>query len=323
MRRFHSYGPVDGEEHFCLPRRELVDKCLAQLVGNPNKSGHYFTIWAPRQTGKTWLMRQVKQEIADRYGEQFTVFNFSLGNLRPLKESEWDNTKLPEAFSGLLASQLPSNPEVDEWRDFSDLFSKDKGLWEKPLILLIDEADTPPASFLDLIVGQFREMYLSRENNWLHGLALIGVRAILGLNSRRGSPFNVQRSLHVPNFTSAEVEELYRQYIDESGQQIEPAVVEKVYETTRGQPGLVSWFGELLTEKYNPQARSGQGPRPKQIISLSTWELVWHKARVFEPNNTVINLIAKARMVEYQGFLVELFSRSDISFYPFAEGPRS
>jgi hypothetical protein len=28
-----------------------------------------------------------------------------------------------------------------------------------------------------------------------------------------------------------------------------------------------------------------------------------------------MNLIAKARMVEYQGFLVELFSRSDIAFY--------
>lgn len=38
---------------------------------------HYFTIWGPRQTGKTWLMRQTKQEITQRYGEQFTVFNFS------------------------------------------------------------------------------------------------------------------------------------------------------------------------------------------------------------------------------------------------------
>ena len=87
-------------------------------------------------------------------------------------------------------------------------------------------------------------MYLDRENNWLHGLALIGVRAILGVDSQRGSPFNIQKSLHVPNFTPAEVEELYRQYQEESGQQIEPAVVEKVYEVTRGQPGLVSWFGE-------------------------------------------------------------------------------
>lgn len=65
-------------------------------------------------------------------------------------------------------------------------------------------------------------MYLSRETNWLHGLALLGVRAVLGIESRRGSPFNVQRSLHVPNLTSDEVRGMYRQYQEESGQPIEP-----------------------------------------------------------------------------------------------------
>ena len=88
MRRFHSYGPVDGKHHFCVQRKELVEQCLAQLVGIPDEGGHYFTIWAPRQTGKTWLMRQVKQEIAARYPNQFALFNFSLGSLRGLKDGE-------------------------------------------------------------------------------------------------------------------------------------------------------------------------------------------------------------------------------------------
>ena len=82
MRRFYSYGPVDCEAHFCVPRQALVDHCVALLVDNPEKGGSYFTIWAPRQTGKTWLMRQVKQAIEQRYGDQFTVFSFSFGNLR-------------------------------------------------------------------------------------------------------------------------------------------------------------------------------------------------------------------------------------------------
>ncbi len=46
MRRFHSYGPVDCEEHFCVKLRELVDQCMEQLIGNPEKAGRYFTIWA-------------------------------------------------------------------------------------------------------------------------------------------------------------------------------------------------------------------------------------------------------------------------------------
>ncbi|OAD21226.1 hypothetical protein THIOM_003012, partial [Candidatus Thiomargarita nelsonii] len=225
--------------------------------------------------------------------EEFTVFNFSLGKLKGMSLPE-KPTDFPEAFGRLLKRSLPGQADVKNWDDFYQLFSRTEGLWDRPLILLIDEVDTIPLSLLDLMVAQFREMYLDRQNNWLHGLALVGVRAVLGIESQRGSPFNIQRSLKVPNLTPEEVKELYRQYQDESGQQIEVAVVDKVYQSTKGQPGLVSWFGELLTEKYNP----GDNP----VIGMETWKLVWHKARFVEPNNTVMNLIAKARMSEYQAF---------------------
>lgn len=309
MRRFHSYGPVDSRYHFCVERKELIEQGVEQLIGIPTEGGHYFTIWAPRQTGKTWLMRQMKQEIARRHPDDFALFDFSLGSLRGLNFASATGESqpgFPEALSQFLQSTLPGRPKVESWANFSDLFSRENGLWNKPLLLMIDEVDTIPPALIDLIAAQFREMYLKRETNWLHGLALIGVRAALGVESQRGSPFNVQRSLHVPNFTPAKVEELYSQYQAESGQEIAVEVVEKVYQVTRGQPGLVSWFGELLTETYNPG--------PGQIIGLDTWTLVWHKARFVEPNNTVMNLIAKARLVEYQGFLMELFTRPDIPF---------
>ena len=63
---------------------------------------------------------------------------------------------------------------------------------------------------------------------------------MLGVESRRGSPFNVQRSLHIPNLSPTEVEDLYQQYQQESGQVINPAVVAQIYEVTQGQLGLVS-----------------------------------------------------------------------------------
>jgi len=60
MRRFSSYGPVDPELHFFAPRLDLIDKGYNQLIGeNPAKGGHYFTVWAPRQTGKTWIMPEI------------------------------------------------------------------------------------------------------------------------------------------------------------------------------------------------------------------------------------------------------------------------
>ena len=310
MRRFHSYGPVDYRHHFCVERHELVETCLRQLIGIPNEYGHYFTIWAPRQTGKTWLMRRVREEISERYAEQFTVYSFSMGNLRGMNYVPSDDPNdlpLPKMLRDILETELPGNPSIRVWKDFNMLFAKESGLWDRPLILLIDEADTAPPALLDLIVGRFRELYLNRERHWLHGLALIGVRAVLGIESRRGSPFNIQRSLHVPNLTCDEVTELYRQYQNESGQAIEPEVVAHIYESTRGQPGLVSWFGELLTEKYNRQ--------PDQPIGPEQWTLVRHVARTREPNNTLLNLIAKARDPEYRNILLKLFTTSDIPFF--------
>ena len=309
MRRFHSYGPVDCKRHFCVPRKALVEQCIDQLLDDPQEGGHYFTIWAPRQTGKTWLMRQVLQEIPRRYQDAFDVFHFSLGTLRGMTAAPSgteEESTLPARFRRLLERVLPNHPEVRDWEDFCDLFSKDRGLWDRPLILLIDEFDTIPSALISLVVAQFRELYLNRETNWLHGLAFIGVRAVLGVDSHSGSPFNIQKSLHVPNLTGEEVIDLYQQYQHESGQQIEADVVEEVVRVTNGQPGLVSWFGELLTERYNLETT--------QTLGQDVWKLVWQKARFTEPNNTALNLISKAREPEYQPFLVELFTHSDIPF---------
>lgn len=49
MRRFSSYGPVDKEVHYYAPRAELIEFAYKQLMGdNPQKGGHYITVWAPR-----------------------------------------------------------------------------------------------------------------------------------------------------------------------------------------------------------------------------------------------------------------------------------
>jgi len=60
MRKFSSYGPIDIEEAYYAPRTELIQQTYDQLLGeNPAKTGHYITVWAPRQTGKTWVTNQV------------------------------------------------------------------------------------------------------------------------------------------------------------------------------------------------------------------------------------------------------------------------
>jgi hypothetical protein len=252
-------------------------------------------------------MRQIKLYINQQYPDEFTILQFSLGGLRGMSFTPTENSDFSERFGELIQEKLPGKPIVSNWKAFRDFFSKTDGLWDRPLILLIDEVDTIPLSLIDLMVAQFRELYLERQNNWLHGLALVGVRAILGIESKRGSPFNIQKSLKVPNLTQEEVKELYNQYQTESGQPIETNVVGQIYQSTKGQPGLVSWFGELLTEKYNPGV--------EKTLDEKTWKLVWLSARAIEPNNTLLNIIAKAKELESQEFLITLFTNSNVSFF--------
>src|SRR5262249_23121385 len=130
-------------------------------------------------------------------------------------------------------------------------------------------------------------------------------RAVLGLDSARGSPFNVQRSLHIPNLTRDEVRDLFAQYEAESGQKVEAEVVDRVFTVTRGQPGLVGGVGELLSEKYNHDASSP--------ITMKQWHLVYAAACQLEPNNTVLNLVKKARG-PHKERVIELFGRADVPF---------
>jgi hypothetical protein len=303
-RRFHSYGPVDKDIHFSVPRAKLVENCLHHIIGEPGKGGHYFTIWAPRQTGKTWLMHQVKERVERDYPDQFIVGTMSMQGVfmqpeDPLNDFLW---RAPLLMQEYLNVDIGT---VDTWERFKWLFSKRAGIFSRPVILFIDEFDSLPSPVVDRLVTLFRDVYLNRNNYLLNGLALIGVKAVLGVDSMRGSPFNIQRSLHVTNFSPEEVADLFGQYQAESGQTVEKEVVGKVFDVTHGQPGLVGWFGELLTEKYNPGMALPMG--------REVWETVYRRALFVELNNTVLNLLAKARG-PYRDRVMDLFVTSDIAF---------
>ncbi len=302
MRKFFSYGPVDCEIHFCVPRKELIKECMEKLIGE--KFGHYFTVWAPRQTGKTWLMREVKKEIEKRYPDKFIVGMMSVQGVRLKKDSEPEEflTRIPILFRDTFDIKI--SPPT-KWEDFQGFFYKEAGIFTKPVILFIDEFDSLLTRVIDELVTIFRDIYLKKENYLLHGLALIGVRAVLGVKSERGSPFNIQRSLRVENFTFKEVKGLYNQYIEESGQKIEDDVIEAVYKATQGQPGLTCWFGELLTEKYNPGK--------DKVIDIKVWKEVYRKSLYVEWNNTVLNLLKKAQSKYFQ-YVLKLFENDNVKF---------
>lgn len=188
MRTFSSYGPVDVDLHYHVPRRALVEFASRQLIGEKlKKGGRYITVWAPRQRGKTWVMRQVRHEIEQ--DSRFDVVSLSVQSFKNLTEV---GQVLPIMSRKIqTALSLPS-ADTDDLIAFETLFSPQT--LTKPLILIIDEFDSLQSKVITDLATVFRNIYLQRrdEGYLLHGLALIGVRAVLGVENVSGSPFNVQ-----------------------------------------------------------------------------------------------------------------------------------
>ncbi|TGO02340.1 hypothetical protein PN36_26565 [Candidatus Thiomargarita nelsonii] len=312
MREFSSYGSIDRDIHYYAPRKKLIEGALQQVLGkNPDKGGHYITIWAPRQTGKSWVMQEVVSRIEQ--DEQFDVVYLSLQFLY----EENDADTVAQLIARKLIKKLNlGNLTINSLKDFEHLF--EQGTLTKPLILVLDEFDALDQTVIAKLVAIFRHIYMTcrsqtnktyaEKDYLLHSLALIGVRAVLGVENTKGSPFNVQRSVHIPNLTPDEVDYLFDWYqreqnqkmnVASAGSSFEPEVIERIWYDFKGQPGLTCWIGELLTETYN-QVTS-------QPITMKLFEGVYAAALNLLPNNNILNIISKAKQEPYKSFVLDLF----------------
>ncbi|MDM8525495.1 hypothetical protein QUF80_19170, partial [Desulfococcaceae bacterium HSG8] len=112
-------------------------------------------------------------------------------------------------------------------------------------------------------------------------------------------PFNVQRSVHIPNLTYEETEGMFAWYEKESGQEIHRDVVGRIFCETRGQPGLACWFGELLTETYNTEKNCP--------VTTAHFDRMFRMAVQALPNNNILNIISKSAQEGYRDTVLKLF----------------
>lgn len=318
MRRFFSYGPIDSDSHFYAPRKALIEKAYNQLIGrNPKKSGHYITVWAPRQCGKTWVMQEVVETI-NQTGE----YDYEAGILSMERaKEETDETEVVDLLIEKLQIAFDKSlPSIKKTKEIPALFTKQ--YFEKPVILILDEFDALEEIFINRFASIFRDIFISRTNErdkqsnektyLLHGLALVGVRSVLGIESKKGSPFNVQRSLHIPNLTYDEVKGMFEWYEKESGHAIKKEVSDRLFYETRGQPGLTCWFGELLTEGFEGYTVDNTLP-----IGPGEFEKVYRAAISRLPNNNILNIISKAKQEPYTQTVMELFKTDQLVEFKF------
>ncbi len=69
---------------------------------------------------------------------------------------------------------------------------------------------------------------------------------------------------------------------------------------------MICWFGELLTEGYEDYQVDTERP-----ITMENFERVYAAATYVLPNNTILNIISKAKQEPYKAFVLDLFKTDE------------
>jgi hypothetical protein len=234
MRSFNTSGPNILEQHYTLSRLDLIEQGK-QLIQNDR----YFTIWAPRQTGKSTYFRLLADAIKLE-GYKVAYVNF---------ENYKDATL--KAFLNEFHINLRKGWAIDfKGQDLQETFSAISEINDTKLVLIIDEVEGINHAILGQFLHSIRNLYHSRSEHSLKSVVLVGVSNILGVIKDNASPFNIADNLNVPYFTNEETLELLNQHEIETGQLFEPSVKKKISFITANQPGLVNAFANQLVTNF-------------------------------------------------------------------------
>ena len=277
-RYFNTSGPNIRAQHYTLEREFLIEKGL-DLVHRER----YFTIWAPRQTGKSTYFRMLA-EVLETEGYQVCHVN-----VEHLMQANMDS------FLNYLTWEMAEQWGID-FSNYSleDIFSKIYSIKNKKLIFIVDEIEGVNPAYFNQFLHTIRNAYHSRQRHALKSVIFVGVANITGIVQDNASPFNISDSLQIDYFSEKEVFDLLEQHEAETGLTYTKEVKEKIYEITAGQPGLVNGFGAKLMELY-PQ---------KTVIDYADYLVVeeWYLYEALDKN--VANVVNKAKL--HQKFLEEL-----------------
>ena len=278
MREFNTSGQNIPERHYTLLRPQLVEKGVGLV-----KREKYFTIWAPRQTGKSTYFILLAEELRRR------AYKVAWINLEDYQQTS------KEVLLKYLISRLHQFWSIlFESQEISDLFNEIEKIQDQKLVLIIDEVEGVNKAYFGSFLHSIRRIYHSRTQHSLKSVILVGVSNITGIVRDNANPFNITDNLDIPFFNKEETFELLNQHEIETGQLFDLKVKEKIVEITANQPGLVNGFARKLVED-NPN---------KEIIEYQDYLIVedWYLNKAIDKN--VSNIVNKAE--KHRNFVEKL-----------------
>ena len=272
MRKFKTSGPVGPAEHYCIPPLERFDlEYVLELI----RDQEYFILHAPRQTGKTSALKALQDLLNSGTVGSYRCVYVNLEGGQTAKQDVGRAMRSILDEIALRAQEVHEDDFVNDiWPDILEISGPDGALkrvltkWSaaspQPLVLLVDEIDSLVGDSLISVLRQLRSGYDRRPASYPQSVVLCGVRdvrdyrihsASTGEPVTGGSAFNISAaSLRLGDFERAEVEALLGQHTAETGQEFEPAALERVWTQTQGQPWLVNALGSEACFK-SPQGR--------------------------------------------------------------------
>ena len=256
---FNTAGPCQADIHYMLSATERLPS-FVDLIAQRN----YFVIHAPRQTGKSTAMIDLAKELTESGQFVAVMLSVEVGAAFPHDPQLAQNSILNSWWNQVRFLQLPlPNPSQIQLEtgvsqlDLQTVLQAWSMASTLPLVVFVDEIDALSDETLISVLRQFRSGYPNRPKGFPQSLALIGMRDVRDYKYASGgsdrlqssSPFNIKvQSFTLSNFTLEDVNRLYKQHTEATGQIFTPEAVDLAFHLTQGQPWLVNAIAKEIVE---------------------------------------------------------------------------
>ncbi|MGE5342083.1 MAG: AAA-like domain-containing protein [Candidatus Omnitrophota bacterium] len=306
---FEDSGSVNPEASYFI-QLEHVTNTKNQDIKTLVDLGRYFSIFAPRQRGKTTYLNQLRRQLHADPGYAVLLLGFQ--DYNNLDKNRFYALIEKEIFKQLISrlkevncektdavQQLLNQYRITDNISFREFFEElNQHLQHKKIVIFIDEFDGIPVNELGSFLTSLRELYLKYKmvkQKALYSIGLIGIRNITKLVLGGVSPFNIADHIEFPGFSLKNVHDLYAQYTEETNQPFTEEAIRKVYEETAGQPWLLNRLGTILTVNVKPGTVE---PIDEKDVETAIEQLL------LEKNDHFDNLYEKAKL--YKETFVEI-----------------
>jgi hypothetical protein len=265
----------------------------------------YFVLHAPRQTGKTTILRTLASDLTAE--GDIAALSFSCERAKIFSDDIaatetilLDSLRRAADLSGWPEELLPPDPWPEEQAGIR--FGKALSAWcsrcPRRVVLFLDEIDALQGESLISILSQLRDGHNIRPDGYPFpaSVVLCGLRDLREYKVASGgdparfspaSPFNIiRKSLRLGDFTADQIAELYGQHAQATGQEFTKDAVDQVFELTQGQPWLVNALADEIISEMGVTGTIGDGQvedAKERLIRARATHLDALVARLHEP----------------------------------------